>query len=314
MTSELPLVSVGIPTYNRPEGLQKTLERITGQTYKNLEIIVSDNCSPNPETERVVKNFQKNDSRIHYYRQGENKGPLHNFNFVLEHATGEFFMEAADDDFFELFYIEECLDIMKKRADVVGVTMEVQYFFGTHFFEFFHESFSYYNMDIQNAEQRVICLLKHSTGGGNILYSLFRRNVLFRWNETIISVLTTRSLNEIPFLMLVIEQGNLIVLPKIGLYKQTRNSTYLQAKWEVCGGFLSSISISEYLHQVYANLIYHVDAYRGIIEAITLLQKKNLIKIFFVATWETWKHFVFLTVRYKPKKYSEDCKSLPYNE
>jgi glycosyltransferase involved in cell wall biosynthesis len=52
-----PLVSVGIPCYNRPEGLKRTLECITGQTYKNLEIIVSDNCSPDPEVERVGREY-----------------------------------------------------------------------------------------------------------------------------------------------------------------------------------------------------------------------------------------------------------------
>lgn len=54
---EGPLVSVWIPCYNRPEGLKRTLECITGQTYKNLEIIVSDNCSPDPEVERVGREY-----------------------------------------------------------------------------------------------------------------------------------------------------------------------------------------------------------------------------------------------------------------
>ena len=39
MIENQPLVSVGIPTYNRPEGLRQTLDCITFQTYKNLEII-----------------------------------------------------------------------------------------------------------------------------------------------------------------------------------------------------------------------------------------------------------------------------------
>ncbi len=302
----LPLVSIGIPTYNKPEGLRKTLERITGQTYKNLEIIVADDgSSRSTETERVVQEFLKTDSRIRFYRHDTNKGQVYNYNFVLEHATGEYFMLAADDDIFELFYIEECLDVMRKRDDIVAVTMEVQYFSGTHFFDVFPESEPYHTMNLQNAGDRVICLLRHSTGGGNILYSLFRRNALFRGNESILSVLTTRSLNEIPFLMLVIEQGNLMVLPKIGLYKQTKNATYLQAKWEVCGGFLPGIGISEYLNQVYANLIYHLDAYRGIIEAISLLQIKHPVKIVFIASWEMCKHFIFLTLRYKPRKYGK---------
>ena len=43
--TNLPLVTVGIPTYNRPKGLERTLQCILNQTYANLEIIISDNCS-----------------------------------------------------------------------------------------------------------------------------------------------------------------------------------------------------------------------------------------------------------------------------
>ena len=42
------LVSIGIPIYNQPESLEKTLNSITKQTYQNLEIIISDNHSPGP--------------------------------------------------------------------------------------------------------------------------------------------------------------------------------------------------------------------------------------------------------------------------
>lgn len=69
---QLPLVSVGIPTYNRPQGLRRTLECITGQTYTNIEIIISNNCSPDEEVENVAKEFMKRDDRITYYKQKEN--------------------------------------------------------------------------------------------------------------------------------------------------------------------------------------------------------------------------------------------------
>ncbi|MCK4736586.1 MAG: glycosyltransferase family 2 protein [Methanophagales archaeon] len=109
MKNKFPLVSVGIPTYNRPEGLRRTLECITGQTYKNLEIIVSDNCSPGPETEAVAREFMEKYPRIQYFRQQENKGGAFNFKFVLEKATGEYFMWAADDDVWDKSYIKVCL-------------------------------------------------------------------------------------------------------------------------------------------------------------------------------------------------------------
>jgi len=52
MINATPLISVGIPTYNRPEGLERTLQQITSQTYKNLEI------------REVINNF--NDHLRHY--------------------------------------------------------------------------------------------------------------------------------------------------------------------------------------------------------------------------------------------------------
>jgi glycosyltransferase involved in cell wall biosynthesis len=108
-----PLVSVGVPTYNRPQSLRRTLECITNQSYKNLEIIISDNCSPGTETQDVVNEFVNKDSRIKYYRQDVNKGAAFNFKFLLEKATGEYFAWMADDDEWDKFFIEKCLSHIK---------------------------------------------------------------------------------------------------------------------------------------------------------------------------------------------------------
>jgi len=114
-----PLVSVGIPTYNHPVGLRRTLQCITQQTYENLEIIVSDNCSPGAETETVVREFMKDDHRIQYFRQDENKGASYNFDYVLRKATGEYFMWAADDDEWEKGFIQTCIDNISDAGSVM---------------------------------------------------------------------------------------------------------------------------------------------------------------------------------------------------
>ena len=116
-----PLVSVGIPTYNRPDGLRRTLECITGQIYQNLEIIVSDNCSPGSETDDVVREFVSKDGRIQYYRQEKNQGPTNNLKFVLEKATGEYFMWAADDDEWEPRFVDRLLDFMQSSDVAVAM-------------------------------------------------------------------------------------------------------------------------------------------------------------------------------------------------
>lgn len=104
------LVSVGIPTYNRPDGLRRTLECVTSQTYTNLEIIVSDNCSTIPEVQTIVESFAKNDSRIVYIRQDVNIGAGKNFTFVLNRASAGYFIWAADDDeWLELDFLEKMM-------------------------------------------------------------------------------------------------------------------------------------------------------------------------------------------------------------
>ena len=120
--SALPLVSVGIPTYNRPYGLQRTLNCITQQTYRNLEIIVSDNCSTDPEIDVIVRNFISKDCRIQYFKQDFNKGPAFNFKFVLEKASGKYFMWAADDDGWEPEFIRSLVIPMEENA-CISVSM-----------------------------------------------------------------------------------------------------------------------------------------------------------------------------------------------
>ncbi|MCE5207428.1 MAG: glycosyltransferase family 2 protein [Chloroflexi bacterium] len=115
----LPLVSVGIPTYCRPNGLRRTLECITAQTYKNLQIIISDNNTPGDEIEKVVNEFARSDDRIEFYRQTENRGVFFNFNYVLEMAQGEYFMWAADDDEWSNTFIERAVDLLQKHESSV---------------------------------------------------------------------------------------------------------------------------------------------------------------------------------------------------
>ena len=111
-----PLVTVGIPTYNRPEGLRKTLLCITQQTYSNLQIIVADNCSENENVKIVVDEFVKKDPRVFYYRHDENMGVNFNFQFVLNKAEGLYFMWAADDDERSLLFVEELMAVINDRS------------------------------------------------------------------------------------------------------------------------------------------------------------------------------------------------------
>jgi glycosyltransferase involved in cell wall biosynthesis len=101
-----PLVSIGIPTYRRPAELRETLIQILSQTYKNLDVIISDNGTEGDEVTEVVQQFMNVDNRIRFFRQEKNIGPIKNFQFVLDQAIGKYFMWCADDDWHAPQFVE----------------------------------------------------------------------------------------------------------------------------------------------------------------------------------------------------------------
>lgn len=114
---ENPLVSIGIPTYNRPQYIKKAIKSALSQSYQNLEINISDNGSPDPEVEKICCEFAKNDSRIKYYRHIKNMGPLFNYNYVLDNAHGDYHIYLADDDWLSENYVEKCLGFLLDNPD-----------------------------------------------------------------------------------------------------------------------------------------------------------------------------------------------------
>ncbi len=90
-----PFFTVGIPTYNRAKWLGEAIELVLRQSFSDFELLVSDNASTD-DTAGVAASFA--DVRIRYVRQAENIGPAANFNYVIEHARGEFLVFNQDDD------------------------------------------------------------------------------------------------------------------------------------------------------------------------------------------------------------------------
>ena len=119
-----PLVSIGIPTYNRANGnLRNVIERALGQTYRNLEVIVSDNCSID-ETPELVQSIE--DPRLRYFRQESNIGPNNNFNYCLNQARGEYFLLFHDDDMIDKDFVEACISALRPGQSVGAILTGVR--------------------------------------------------------------------------------------------------------------------------------------------------------------------------------------------
>jgi glycosyltransferase involved in cell wall biosynthesis len=113
-----PRISVTLPVYNGERYLGQAITSILGQTFPNLELIISDNASTDA-TEEICRGFAAQDRRVRYFRQPRNIGASPNFNICYELASSEYFKWAAHDDFLEPEYLAECVRALDANPDAV---------------------------------------------------------------------------------------------------------------------------------------------------------------------------------------------------
>ncbi len=117
----MPLFTVAIPTYNRAEMLAHTISCVLQQTYRDFELVISDNGSPD-HTAQAVARF--NDPRIRYIRHPENRGPIFNWSYCTDVATGDWLVFNQDDDLLCPIFLERCANAIRKRPDIVMYATE----------------------------------------------------------------------------------------------------------------------------------------------------------------------------------------------
>jgi len=104
-----PLVSILIPTYNRPHYFKIALESALAQTYSNIEIIIGDD-STNDETATLIREqYLPNYKNITYIRNIPTLGQFHNDLMLIEKSNGEYINFLMDDDVFYKHKIQKMM-------------------------------------------------------------------------------------------------------------------------------------------------------------------------------------------------------------
>jgi glycosyltransferase involved in cell wall biosynthesis len=119
-----PRVTVGMPVHNGGSTLARALASVRRQTYKNLEIVVSDNASTD-ETPAIGRRAAAEDARVRYFRQERPLPAWENFRFVLDQATGDYFFWAADDDLHSPDYVETLVAALSSSPGAVLAVTDV---------------------------------------------------------------------------------------------------------------------------------------------------------------------------------------------
>jgi glycosyltransferase involved in cell wall biosynthesis len=169
-----PVISIGIPAYNRAAGVEKAVRSVLSQEYPHLEIILSDNGSTD-ETEAVCRRLASEDDRIRYFRQPRNQGPTANFRFVLQHSTGDYFMWLADDDWLEEGILARYVDFLENHPDHVLVTGDIVYWKGGEVV-YQETDFSFQ----QEAPKERVAEFFRKVFVGGLFHSLFRADLARR--------------------------------------------------------------------------------------------------------------------------------------
>lgn len=215
-TVKTPLVSVGITTYNRPDYLRQALDCVLDQTYRNLEIIVSEDCTPCEDTKALLREYAQKDGRVRYFSQPVNLGPPANIEFVLKQANGEFFFWADDDDLRDTRWVEVLLKkLMAESAVVVFsnlVSMDLE---GKHLRHFRPLRFD----GPRTVRLARYFLAEAADGKANLVCGLYRTEFLRgikhwgRYDRSLLAV-------DMLFVLDCLQHGNALVDPSVTLYKR----------------------------------------------------------------------------------------------
>ena len=117
-------IDILMATYNGEKYVAKQIESILNQSYKNIRLVISDDCSKDG-TREILKQYE-NDERVEIHLQKENLGYIRNFEFLLKQVKNELYMLSDQDDVWLEEKVEKSLETLKKEnADMVFGDLEV---------------------------------------------------------------------------------------------------------------------------------------------------------------------------------------------
>ncbi len=122
-----PLVSIILPTYNRYKYLDRSINSVLNQTYKNWELIIVDDGSDD-NSFSFIKNYLNKFSKIRYLFH-ENRGAAYSMNIGMQNSKGEFItFLGSDDEYLEnhlrlrIDYLSQnkSIDLLHSPAKIIG--------------------------------------------------------------------------------------------------------------------------------------------------------------------------------------------------
>ena len=107
------MVSILMAAYNQEKFIGEAIESVLASTYKNFELIIVDDCSPD-STYRVAEGYAKKDKRIRLYKNEKNLGDYPNRNKVASYAKGKYLKYIDGDDAIYYWGLQVVVEMMER--------------------------------------------------------------------------------------------------------------------------------------------------------------------------------------------------------
>ncbi len=126
MSNVSPLFSIVLPTLNRASYLESAIKSVLNQSFKDFELIISNNSSTD-NTEEIILSFD--DNRIVYVKTDSQLPMDKHWEFALSKAKGEYVTFLGDDDAYSHIYLQSIAEIINKHdSEIVACRMADYYY------------------------------------------------------------------------------------------------------------------------------------------------------------------------------------------
>lgn len=112
-------ISVIVAVYNTEEYLDRCLESLLNQTYKNMELVIVEDCSTD-SSRKLLKKYKENENIKIFYNK-ENRGLSYSRNYGLKKSTGDFIGYIDSDDYVEPDYYEKLMRSIKDNKSDIAI-------------------------------------------------------------------------------------------------------------------------------------------------------------------------------------------------
>lgn len=166
-----PLVTVGITNYNNSRFLEQCIQSVFNQNYKNMELIIVDDCSNDDSVEKL-QSYEKKYPDIKVIYHNTNSGsPDLGRREIIKNAKGDYFILCDSDDFFQNKYA------IKKLIDAACKDMNVDYVYcNLEVVNNKNEKISRWQYEQYDGRRIVLDIFKHFGSGALPMKGLFKNN------------------------------------------------------------------------------------------------------------------------------------------